>query len=192
MVEFDLYPGTTLFVLGGKDVGDSMGPVIEGDASSWLLAHSAHPVNFSFSASHDYENHVTAAEIDLRAVIMSTRVLPDNRRRRGDFTRAVGFGLTDPNGMPRGALVVPLDDSMPTNGPALGLSDVNGKTRAYVAVNNSITTGYAAFGLNEPNQLPRAFLSEPLDDAVSRNGIAAGPGLNLYDVNGNPRAVNER
>jgi hypothetical protein len=69
--EFDLYPGTTLFVLGGKDVGDSMASVIEGDASSWLLSHSAHPVNFSFSASHDYENHVTA-EIDLRAVIMST------------------------------------------------------------------------------------------------------------------------
>jgi hypothetical protein len=29
-------------------------------------------VNFSFSASHDYENHVTASEIDLRAVVSST------------------------------------------------------------------------------------------------------------------------
>jgi len=71
-VEFDLYPGTTLFVLGGGDVGDSTGAVIEGDGSSWLLSHSQHPINFSFSASHDYENHVTAAEIDLRAVLSST------------------------------------------------------------------------------------------------------------------------
>jgi hypothetical protein len=71
-VEFDLYPGTTLFVLGGGDVGDSTGAVIEGDGSSWLLTHSRHPVNFSFSASHDYENHVTASEIDLRAVVSST------------------------------------------------------------------------------------------------------------------------
>jgi len=70
--EFDLYPGTTLFVLGGGDVGDSSGAVIEGDGSSWLLAHSAHPVNFSFSANHDYQNHVSASEIDLRAVVAST------------------------------------------------------------------------------------------------------------------------
>jgi hypothetical protein len=71
-VEFDLYPGTTLFILGGKDVGDSTASVIEGDGSSWLFSHSRHPVNFSFSASHDYENHVTAAEIDVRAVVSST------------------------------------------------------------------------------------------------------------------------
>lgn len=71
-VEFDLYPGTTLFVLGGGDVGDSTGAVIEGDGSSWLFSHSQHPVNFSFSANHDYENHVTAAEIDVRAVVSST------------------------------------------------------------------------------------------------------------------------
>ncbi|MGO9060953.1 MAG: hypothetical protein ACLQU2_26755 [Candidatus Binataceae bacterium] len=71
-VEFDLYPGTTLFILGGKDVGDSTASVIEGDGSSWLFSHSQHPVNFSFSASHDYENHVTAAEIDVRAVVSST------------------------------------------------------------------------------------------------------------------------
>jgi hypothetical protein len=70
--EFDLYPGTTFFVLGGGDVGDSTGAVIEGDGSSWLLVHSPHPVNFSFSANHDYENHVTASEIDLRAVVTST------------------------------------------------------------------------------------------------------------------------
>lgn len=70
--EFDLYPGTTLFVLGGGDVGDSTASVIEGDGSSWLLTHSRHPVNFSFSANHDYQNHATASEIDLRAVVTST------------------------------------------------------------------------------------------------------------------------
>jgi len=71
-VDFALYPGTTLFVLGGGDVGDSTGAVIEGDLSSWLLSHSRHPVNFSFSSNHDYQNHVTASEIDLRAVVSST------------------------------------------------------------------------------------------------------------------------
>jgi hypothetical protein len=70
--EFALYPGTRLFVLGGGDVGDSHAAVIEGDLSSWLLTHSRHPLNFSFSASHDYQNHVTSAEIDLRMVALST------------------------------------------------------------------------------------------------------------------------
>src|SRR5690348_11878501 len=63
--EFALYPGTRLFVLGGGDVGASHAAVIEGDLSSWLLTHSRHPVNFSFSANHDYQNHVTSSEIDL-------------------------------------------------------------------------------------------------------------------------------
>jgi hypothetical protein len=70
--EFALYPGTHLFVLGGGDVGDSHAAVIEGDLSSWLLSHTSHPLNFSFSANHDYENHVTSAEIDLRMVVFST------------------------------------------------------------------------------------------------------------------------
>jgi hypothetical protein len=70
--EFALYPGTRFFMLGGGDVGDSHAAVIEGDLSSWLLSHSHHPLNFSFSANHDYENHVTSAEIDLRMVAFST------------------------------------------------------------------------------------------------------------------------
>ena len=70
--EFALYPGTRLFVLGGGDVGDSHAAVIEGDLSSWLWSHSRHPLNFSFSANHNYQNHVTSAEIDLRMVALST------------------------------------------------------------------------------------------------------------------------
>jgi hypothetical protein len=70
--EFALYPGTRFFMLGGGDVGDSHAAVIEGDLSSWLLTHSNHPLNFSFSANHDYQNHVTSAEIDLRMVAFST------------------------------------------------------------------------------------------------------------------------
>src|SRR5208283_3382128 len=71
-VELSLYPGTTLFLLGGGDVGDSHAGVIEGDYSSWLFTHTHHPLNFSFSTSHDYENHVTSSEIDLRMVAFST------------------------------------------------------------------------------------------------------------------------
>jgi hypothetical protein len=70
--ELALYPGTTLYLLGGGDVGDSHATTIEGDFSSWIFAHSHHPANFSFSASHNYENHVTSAEIDLRMVAIST------------------------------------------------------------------------------------------------------------------------
>jgi hypothetical protein len=70
--EFAVYPGTRLFVLGGGDVGDSHAAVIEGDLSSWLLTHSRHPLNFSFSANHNYQNHITSAEIDLRMVVLST------------------------------------------------------------------------------------------------------------------------
>jgi hypothetical protein len=70
--EFALYPGTTLYLLGGGDVGDSDGATIEGDWSSWLFTHTHHPLNFSFSANHDFQNHVTSAEIDLRMVVRST------------------------------------------------------------------------------------------------------------------------
>src|SRR5438128_9209531 len=70
--EIALYPGTRLFVLGGGDVGDSHAAIIEGDLSSWVLTHSRHPLNFSFSADHNYQNHVTSAEIDLRVVAWST------------------------------------------------------------------------------------------------------------------------
>jgi hypothetical protein len=70
--ELAVYPGTRLFILGGGDAGDSHAGVIEGDLSSWILTHSHHPLNFSFSANHDFQNHVTSAEIDLRMVALST------------------------------------------------------------------------------------------------------------------------
>jgi hypothetical protein len=70
--DFALYPGTHLFLLGGGDVGDSNAAVIEGDLSSWLFVHTRHPLNFSFSANHDYQNRVTSSEIDLRMVALST------------------------------------------------------------------------------------------------------------------------
>lgn len=70
--EFALYPGTTLYLLGGGDVGDSHAASVEGDWSSWLFAHTHHPLNFSFSANHDFENQVTSAEVDFRLVAIST------------------------------------------------------------------------------------------------------------------------
>jgi hypothetical protein len=70
--EFAVYPGTRFFILGGRDVGDSDAPIVEGDLSSWLFAHSPHPANVSFSASHNYQNHVTSSEIDLRLALFST------------------------------------------------------------------------------------------------------------------------
>jgi hypothetical protein len=59
-------------LLGGEDIGDSHAPVVEGNFSSWALSHSLHPINFSFSASHYYENEVTSSRIDLRAIVLST------------------------------------------------------------------------------------------------------------------------
>jgi hypothetical protein len=35
--------------------------------------HSLHPINFSFSAIHNYENRVTSSSIDLQAILASTR-----------------------------------------------------------------------------------------------------------------------
>jgi len=71
-VDFTLMPGTHLYVSGGKDVGDSHANVVEGDFSSWLMLHSKHPLNGSFSSIHDYENGVTSTEIDLQAILLST------------------------------------------------------------------------------------------------------------------------
>lgn len=70
--EFALYPGTRLFLFGGHDFGDSDAAVVEGDLSSWWFTHTQHPINFSFAAVHNYQNHVTSAEIDFRAVALST------------------------------------------------------------------------------------------------------------------------
>jgi hypothetical protein len=71
-LDFTPLPGTSLVVLGGEDVGDSHAPVVEGDFSSWILPHSMHPLNFSFSGNHYYENEVTSGRIDLRAIVLST------------------------------------------------------------------------------------------------------------------------
>jgi hypothetical protein len=71
-IELTPVQGTSLSVMGGHDVGDSDAPVIDGDFSSWLAPHSIHPVNFSFSASHYYQNGVTSGRIDLRTIALST------------------------------------------------------------------------------------------------------------------------
>jgi hypothetical protein len=71
-VDITPLPGVSLTLLGGEDIGDSHAPVVEGDFSSWILPHSLHPINFSFSGSHYYENEVTSGRIDLRAILLST------------------------------------------------------------------------------------------------------------------------
>jgi hypothetical protein len=71
-VDIAPFPGVSLVLLGGEDVGDSHAPEVEGDFSSWIRPHSLHPINFSFSASHYYENEVTSSRIDLRAILLST------------------------------------------------------------------------------------------------------------------------
>ncbi len=73
----DLMPfqGTSLAILGGRDVGDSSGARIEGDFSSWLFLHSRHPINFSFTGDHFYNNGLTSGMIDLRVVVSSSREL---------------------------------------------------------------------------------------------------------------------
>jgi hypothetical protein len=71
----DLLPfqGTSLTILGGRDVGDSSGARIEGDFSSWILLHSRHPINLSFIGDHFYNNGQTSGMIDVRAVMSSWR-----------------------------------------------------------------------------------------------------------------------
>lgn len=69
----DLLPfqGTSLAVLGGRDVGDSSGARIEGDFSSWILLHSRHPINVSFTGDHFYNNGLSSGTIDVRVVVSS-------------------------------------------------------------------------------------------------------------------------
>jgi hypothetical protein len=74
-VNLTLLPGVSLQVLGGEDLGDSHAPVIEGDFFSWLHQHSLHPINFSFSSTHFYENEVTSSRLDVRAIVLSTSEL---------------------------------------------------------------------------------------------------------------------
>jgi hypothetical protein len=70
-IDFTLYPGTDLFVSGGGDAGNAHGGLIEGDFSSWLLPHTTHPLNFSFSSLHTFGNQVTSSEIDLQMLLLS-------------------------------------------------------------------------------------------------------------------------
>ncbi len=71
-IDFAPLPGVSLVLLGGEDVGDAHAPVVEGNFSSWILPHSLHPIDFSFSESHYYENEVSSSRIDLRAIVLST------------------------------------------------------------------------------------------------------------------------
>src|SRR5581483_3282296 len=71
-VDLNLYPGTHLFILGGRDAGASHASTIEGDFSTWLFLHSLHPINFSFSTNHNYQNSVTSSSVDLQAIVAST------------------------------------------------------------------------------------------------------------------------
>jgi hypothetical protein len=101
-LDFTLYPGTHLFVSGGKDFGDSHADIIEGDFSSWLMLHSLHPVNFSFSAIHNFENQVTSTEIDIQAILMSTEKYivmagAGGAMYRGGFVAGSGEGQGGPD-----------------------------------------------------------------------------------------------
>jgi hypothetical protein len=71
----DLLPfqGTSLSILGGRDVGDSSGARIEGDFSSWIQLHSRHPTIVSFTGDHFYNNGQSSGMIDVRVVISSSR-----------------------------------------------------------------------------------------------------------------------
>jgi len=71
----DLQPiqGTSLKLLGGSDVGDSDRARIEGDFSSWLWLHSRHPINFSFTGDHFYNNGLSSGAVDIRTILSSSR-----------------------------------------------------------------------------------------------------------------------
>jgi hypothetical protein len=71
-LDFTIYPGTSLFVSGGGSAGDAGGSLIEGDFSSWLWPHSRHPLNFSFSSLHTFQNGVTSSAIDFQWALKST------------------------------------------------------------------------------------------------------------------------
>ena len=69
---FSPIQGTTFTLLGGENVGDSDAPVFENDFSSWLWLQTRHPLNFSYSTSHYFQNGVTNGLIDARTVSYST------------------------------------------------------------------------------------------------------------------------
>lgn len=71
-IDFAILPTTHLYILGGDDAGDSHNANIEGDISSWLFAHSPHPLNFLVSSVYSWQNDIDASSIDLRFVLKST------------------------------------------------------------------------------------------------------------------------
>jgi len=73
----DLLPfqGTSLAILGGRDVPDSSDARIEGDFSSWIQLHSRHPINVFFSGDHFYNNGQSSGMIDVRVVMSTSREL---------------------------------------------------------------------------------------------------------------------
>ncbi len=71
-IDFAILPTTHVYILGGDDGGDSHNANIEGDISSWLFAHSAHPLNFLVSSVYSWQNNISASSIDLRIVLQST------------------------------------------------------------------------------------------------------------------------
>jgi hypothetical protein len=74
-IDITPFQGTSLTILGGRDVGDSTGARIEGDFSSWIFLHSRHPINASFTGDHFYNNGLTSGMVDLRVVVSSSRAL---------------------------------------------------------------------------------------------------------------------
>jgi hypothetical protein len=71
----DLMPfqNTSIVILGGKDVGDSETPLIDGELSSWILFHSPHPINLSFNVTYYVRSNTrNSSMIDLRTVAFST------------------------------------------------------------------------------------------------------------------------
>jgi hypothetical protein len=70
--DLNLWPGTHFFISAGRDFGNSHAVIVEGDMSSWLMLHSFHPVNFSFSSIHNYQNGVTSTEVDIQTILKST------------------------------------------------------------------------------------------------------------------------
>jgi hypothetical protein len=70
-IDIQPFEGTSVYLLGGGDVGDSYAGVFEADLSSWLLLRSRHPLNLTTSTVYGSENHVTINEIDLRPMLLS-------------------------------------------------------------------------------------------------------------------------
>jgi len=70
----DLTPieGTSVKIMGGRAVGDSNTPLIDGELSTWILFHSLHPINFSSTVT-TYQEAETRnfSTMDLRTVAYS-------------------------------------------------------------------------------------------------------------------------